>query len=382
MQHEIKTNTFLDAGMDFYSDSEFGVHKNLGNIEWKDAESNVLTEFARFEVSSDDPADGWVPSSDVWSPQDLFREAGSDDDTCTEPIVGPRAYNPDWVCNYVDSLLAKRNTNFNQSWINRFNIIRRHLINVPWHEWPPCIREGCMLVEDCCLEKLAEAQAKIQSALQQNSEESSDLDRSDKNSSEAVRAINKQNRDLWKVQARNRLISTVTEVQDDLDEIDCVDTLIRIWTETYRIVIKDLIGEVTETDINYLQEVASLCPTEYGDPVHWAQGILVGKIPHYNISIKSCDQDLDRRDRKSSRGFPSEAKIYPNPANQLINIESKDWEYATISLINTTGKTIKEIRMDDLTTQLNVREVPSGVYFIQLDLRNGAVILDKIIINH
>lgn len=386
LQDEIATNTFpnvenRDAEMDFYSESEFGRHQNLGNIEWEDAECTVLSDFARFEVSSDDPIDGWVPTLGHWAPQELFQEAGSNDEACSG-IVGPRPFNPDWICLYVDSLVAKRQNDFTGYWVNRYHLIRRYLNYVPWHEWPPCITEGCLTPEDCCMEKLAQAQHKVHAALQSISEGSNTITSIDSTSSENDRANIRASRNQWSSLSRSILISVANEVQEELDEIDCTDSLITVWKETYRIVVKDMVGEITENDMDYLQDVATLCPDDYGDPVLWARGLLAGKIPHYNATSSDCNNDLEPRENIIVRKRNDEARLYPNPANHSVTLELKNWENTRIRLTDVTGTIVRDLRAQSSHTLVNTSTLGSGIYFFEINHPDRDTQIEKVIINH
>jgi hypothetical protein len=59
--------------------------------------------------------------------------------------------------------------------------------------------------------------------------------------------------------------------------------------------------------------------------------------------------------------------VYPNPATDMLNINSNG-EVTNVRLINTVGQVV----FDQVTNQINVSELESGVYFIQIDNKNGS----------
>lgn len=70
--------------------------------------------------------------------------------------------------------------------------------------------------------------------------------------------------------------------------------------------------------------------------------------------------------------FEKEICIYPNPANEVVNLEFNSFLPAnvSISLINIIGKRIKSIRIDNLTSNkipINISNLVSGTYFIIID---------------
>jgi hypothetical protein len=71
-------------------------------------------------------------------------------------------------------------------------------------------------------------------------------------------------------------------------------------------------------------------------------------------------------------------KVFPVPANDFLKIKNiNNIEIKSISLINTTGQVIK--RFGSAKTQLDVSEISSGIYFLKISYKDGAVI-EKVII--
>jgi len=63
-----------------------------------------------------------------------------------------------------------------------------------------------------------------------------------------------------------------------------------------------------------------------------------------------------------NRSNSTEIKIYPNPANNYIEIETT-LQYSSIKIIDLTGKTIKQTT---LKTKIDVSNLTNGIYFIQI----------------
>jgi len=74
-----------------------------------------------------------------------------------------------------------------------------------------------------------------------------------------------------------------------------------------------------------------------------------------------------------STGFEkmdSEFKIYPNPAQNLINIESKV-EMQSLEIRNITGQLLKVVSVNGLNASLPISDLRSGVYFLQIINENN-----------
>ncbi|MCL2039602.1 MAG: T9SS type A sorting domain-containing protein [Bacteroidetes bacterium] len=71
-------------------------------------------------------------------------------------------------------------------------------------------------------------------------------------------------------------------------------------------------------------------------------------------------------------------KIFPNPVNSIINIELEDmYEINSIRLINSEGKllqTLTNYSVDGNTIQINVSNLQTGSYFIELATKHGRYI--------
>ena len=69
-----------------------------------------------------------------------------------------------------------------------------------------------------------------------------------------------------------------------------------------------------------------------------------------------------------------EIKIYPNPTSQLLNISStKNEQFFTLNLLDVSGKNIQTIKSFGNNLTLNLNNLPNGVYFLQLELKDRMV---------
>jgi PKD repeat protein len=75
-----------------------------------------------------------------------------------------------------------------------------------------------------------------------------------------------------------------------------------------------------------------------------------------------------------NRSNSTEIKIYPNPANNYIEIETT-LQYSSIKIIDLTGKTIKQTT---LKSKIDVSNLTNGIYFIQI-IGKRNTIMQKIV---
>ncbi len=75
----------------------------------------------------------------------------------------------------------------------------------------------------------------------------------------------------------------------------------------------------------------------------------------------------------------STVKVYPNPANEVINIVS-DFEINRLKLVNLTGQSVIDYTTKGTTIQVDVSKYVRGLYFLQIETTNGEVITKRIVI--
>ncbi len=92
---------------------------------------------------------------------------------------------------------------------------------------------------------------------------------------------------------------------------------------------------------------------------------------------------IDPRDvlsTKANETLPSEIEIFPNPANDFIQIHSKNGLLIErIRLYDVTGKVILEKEIHDLQSTINASEL-KGWYFVEIQTKRGKMV-EKLIVN-
>ena len=73
-------------------------------------------------------------------------------------------------------------------------------------------------------------------------------------------------------------------------------------------------------------------------------------------------------------------KLYPNPATDKITIESNSTNNK-IEIYNNLGQNVYSCYSTELTSEINVSEYPTGIYFVKLSDQNGKMITTKFIKN-
>lgn len=76
---------------------------------------------------------------------------------------------------------------------------------------------------------------------------------------------------------------------------------------------------------------------------------------------------------KNSQFISSKFSMYPNPTNSVINISNNDdIVMNAISISDINGRTVKQIKVENVnSTQINVSELSSGIYFMNISTDSG-----------
>lgn len=71
--------------------------------------------------------------------------------------------------------------------------------------------------------------------------------------------------------------------------------------------------------------------------------------------------------------------IFPNPAKNKVYIET-DFDFASTQIFNLTGNLVKTV--DASSKEINLQELPSGLYFVRIELSNGKEVTKKLVVQH
>ena len=66
-------------------------------------------------------------------------------------------------------------------------------------------------------------------------------------------------------------------------------------------------------------------------------------------------------------------KIYPNPCQDFIIIESESYLNHTLKIINLTGQDVHKSKLSAKSTRIEIGEWPNGIYIVLLKDQYGKV---------
>jgi hypothetical protein len=138
-----------------------------------------------------------------------------------------------------------------------------------------------------------------------------------------------------------------------------------------------------------LQAIAAECPEQYGMAVYNARALLsqVDTTKYINtcerVDTSGVEHRMIRPDNQNNNPVGISAKVYPNPASTLLNVEIQlqPNQTATICIYNSLGAEIKCENLTSTLTTINTSNLSAGIYYYRIMDNNGSLIkADKEII--
>ena len=78
---------------------------------------------------------------------------------------------------------------------------------------------------------------------------------------------------------------------------------------------------------------------------------------------------------QSSNSF----KIYPNPAQSILNIQSNMMFDGTIEILNALGEIMLVKNMNGIQSEIDINDLSSGAYFVVLQSRNTRQVMHLVV---
>lgn len=113
-------------------------------------------------------------------------------------------------------------------------------------------------------------------------------------------------------------------------------------------------GTFTLAGIGGQRDTTNVAPFTYG------YRLVPRYIPDLIISTGNSQIDLS-----------NQISVYPNPTSDLLTVES-ELQLTNIQVYNVFGQLISDNNRPDLITKMDVGDLPSGVYMIQVETKEGA----------
>jgi hypothetical protein len=134
-----------------------------------------------------------------------------------------------------------------------------------------------------------------------------------------------------------------------------------------------------DTTMNYILkswEWVNLLPLGNVDSLQFALRSTDNGLYGMNTPAYFCMDNFTTTDSLSTLNAPvlhnySIAKVYPNPASSTLFVDINDNTISKLSLMDMTGRVIKEYSVTSTKMQLDIAALPTGAYILQLHGAGG-----------
>jgi hypothetical protein len=126
-----------------------------------------------------------------------------------------------------------------------------------------------------------------------------------------------------------------------------------------------------------LETVANLCPYSAGYAVYNARTILRSLDP--DLEYSNACETVSRKYAPGAIQKNSTLKLYPNPANNLLNIELSEGT-GILTIYNVIGESVMNIKITALNTSIALEHIPAGIYTYKLNGNNQSINSGKLVI--
>ena len=142
--------------------------------------------------------------------------------------------------------------------------------------------------------------------------------------------------------------------------------------------------DMDSVDIDTLISIAEQCPYYYGNAVYISRLIL--SLIDTMEYVNECE--LPDNGQSQRIAFHSETdnneinnfSVYPNPANDLINVLNPNGSTALIEIYNYLGKKIITQKLSNINNIISLKGLSNGLYIYMITDNNKTVKSDKLII--
>ena len=110
---------------------------------------------------------------------------------------------------------------------------------------------------------------------------------------------------------------------------------------------------------------------------NWNNKLFIADI---NVDIKDGNDEGNEDDTTSVVGnYKNRFNIHPNPASTTLFVETSSNENAQVSIIDLTGRCVKEVEVSNAVSTINIEDVESGIYFISVK-QNDNNFVEKLVV--
>ena len=92
---------------------------------------------------------------------------------------------------------------------------------------------------------------------------------------------------------------------------------------------------------------------------------------YYRLKQVDFDGKYEYSDVIRADNIVSRINIYPTTSYDYITIDMDEQQVASVIVFNEVGQTIKDMTISEITTRIDISDLPNGMYFVQVNAQSG-----------
>lgn len=172
----------------------------------------------------------------------------------------------------------------------------------------------------------------------------------------------------------------LSEIESDLNAINCSSSLVSTWTAIYKQYISFLqSGTVDSADHNALKQYSSLCSDIYGKPIHLARAVTATFDTTNFEQFDDCLQGMEQR-IVQEQTIEEPIEIWPNPTSGAVQISLPENYSGILTVTDISGRKIHLQPIKE--SNLSYLELPyqNGLYILSFASDKGTVSQHKVLL--
>lgn len=394
--HDILTNTLDGSSADMTTYSRLGIQPHHGNLWYGGTAEAIGLKQGEIDNSliiyDSDLNPEYQPSNP--NPLNLIEFQTDYENETLDCTGDPGSNFPEAgdICDHYSQAVLLQSTDQYAYWSNMYRLFSNaYFSDSNTANWPTCLQTwwsnnslNCGIKEVIISFGFVRAELKGQSANSIIAAYDDVLNSIDNNVPETeINALITSLENLTNTRRSQSQNSLFTE-KNTMQLVNCSSNFDNLWPSTLSLLYGYLRGDtLTTQDTIALQGTATLCVTQYGDPVNWARSI-IEDFDHTRYDLNDDCMSVPRS-KLSENEDPKleEISIAPNPADDEIVIENIGAKTTRMELFSIEGRRLKSCNTEDLDQLIfSVQEFNSGIYFLKLFESEGDFSTHKIIVQH
>lgn len=180
------------------------------------------------------------------------------------------------------------------------------------------------------------------------------------------------------------VVKTISETSINCTSNTCPDNLSFTVTETSVLATYQASNTIV-TNTNYLVNSGSEITLTAGNSITFSPNSEIKSGSNYIAKIQACTLESGKQVKEKISEIENVQEnnsliIYPNPTENIVNINSKDGNIKSVFINSIDGKNVLNQNLSNTNLmQLDISNYERGIYLVTVEIENGNIIKSKII---